>query len=189
MKASPVFNVNFAVFLAFLYAFLFLLTKELGLTSANVGLISYFFLPAFVRIIAFLIFGPIAIPILFGGGLICVVMGWYDLGSGYAPELIVTLLTSIGAPIGAFIVAHLRGIRPDLHGMSPWDLLWLSAGCAAGNALLLVLALQAVGAVPQSFGLFAGIFIGDCVGAWLVLLVLRAFLPTLVRLLAPVLRK
>jgi hypothetical protein len=73
--------------------------------------------------------------------------------------------------------------------MSPWDLLWLSAGCAAGNALLLVLALQAVGAVSQSFGLFAGIFIGDCVGAWLVLLVLRAFLPALVRLLAPVLRK
>ncbi|MFM8498421.1 MAG: hypothetical protein ACKOAN_00200 [Chakrabartia sp.] len=93
MKASPVFNVNFAVFLAFLYAFLFWLTKELGLTSESVGLISYFFLSAFVRIIAFLIFGPIAIPILFGGGLLCVVMGWYDLGSGYVPELIVTLLT------------------------------------------------------------------------------------------------
>ena len=189
MSTSRIFNFNLAVFLAFLYAFLFWLTKELGLTSESVGLISYFFLPAFVRIIAFLIFGPMAIPILFGGGLICVVKGWYDLGNGYAPELIVTLLTSIGAPIGAFIVAHLRGIRPDLQGMSPMDLLWLSGGCAAGNALLLALALQAVGAVPLSFGLFAGIFIGDCVGAWLVLLVLRTFLPVLVRVLAPVLRK
>jgi hypothetical protein len=56
VSTSRIFTFNLAVFLAFLYAFLFWLTKELDLTSESVGLISYFFLPAFVRIIA--CFGP-----------------------------------------------------------------------------------------------------------------------------------
>lgn len=189
MKNCAVFNFNLAVFFAFLYAFLFWLTKELGLTGQNIGLISYFFLPAFVRIIAFLIFGPGAMPILFGGGLLCVLAGWYDLGPGYVAELIVTLLTSMGAPIGAFLIARVRHIRTDLQDISPTDLLWLSAGCAAGNALFLAAGLMAVGVVPHSLGLFGGIFIGDCVGAWLVLLLLRAFLPTVLRILVPILRK
>ena len=157
-----------------LYVGLFGLTHALIGVQAFEGLVSLLFLPAFVRLMAFLVIDFWSIPLLFVAGYVCILFGWYDIAPGRHVETFSTLAMAIGSTLGVWVAMQVRRVRADLFALSPMDLLWLSIGCSLGNALLQSLALYLALATPPHFGVMAAIFWGDTLGTWLTILLVRA---------------
>lgn len=167
-------KIAMTAFFGVLYVGLFWLTHMLVGIQAFEGLVSLLFLPAFVRLVAFLVIGFWSIPLLFFAGYLCILFGWYDVAPGHGVEVSATLAMAFGAPLGTWVAMQLRRVQPDLIALSPFDLLWLSIGCSLGNALLQSLALYLALATPPQLGVMAAIFWGDTLGTWLTILLVRA---------------
>ncbi|MEN9924528.1 MAG: hypothetical protein RL268_654 [Pseudomonadota bacterium] len=133
-----------------------------------------FFLPAFVRLLGYLVIGLWIVPALFAASLSLLVLGAYDLGPSYAAELMTAGVTSFSGPVSAHLAARAMKLREQLENLSPLRLLLLSGACSLGNSLGLGSALWLVSA-EDAFNpwLFKVIFLGDMIGTWLLLYLLK----------------
>ena len=148
--------------LVFLYVALFDLSDWLVGTEAVRDTAGIIFLPAFIRLLGFLLIGYWVIPALFVAGLFCV-----DLGLGLGGKVVVSAFIAVGGPLGAFIAAKLSGLQPSLSNLTPMHLLLLSAFCSAGNAFFYHLGLHYAGVSGHSdFSTHLIVFAGDMIGTW-----------------------
>ncbi len=174
MSDAVGYRVVISLFFGALYVGLFGLTHALIGVQSFDGLVSLLFLPAFVRLMAFLVIDFWTIPLLFLSGYVCILFGWYDVAPGNSVEISATVAMAFGSTLGTWVAMRLRRVRADLFALSPLDLLWLSIGCSLGNALLQSLALYLALTTPPHFGVMAAIFWGDTLGTWLTILLVRA---------------
>lgn len=157
-----------------LYTGLFWLTEQLQSAQIFDNTVSLIFLPAFVRLMAFLVIGWEAVPLLIAGGFLTVLLGLYDLGPGEIREYVMTIFGAVGGPLGAWLGMKFLNVSRSLTDLSPPRLLFLSLACALGNALTVALGLSLIGASAAGLHLMVGILVGDTIGTWLAILTLKA---------------
>jgi len=156
-----------------------------GLLSDNqffAHAVSFLFLPAFIRLLGYLMIGLWIIPALLLAGVILTLAGAYDLGPGIATELVVALATSISGPALTHFAARLMRLAPNLETLTPGQLFTLSVACSLGNALALGLTLWLIAPFSIERFLFTPIFLGDMLGTWLVIYTIKLLLELLIRL-------
>lgn len=140
------------------------------------GVASVFFLPAFIRLLGFLIIGYWIIPTLFCASVFLSVTGAYDLGPGLAPEMIVAAFTAVGGPFGVFLASRIENLQPSLSNLTPLRLLGLSIGCSAGNAVFHYFAWLVIGDPTFSVVRYFTFFFGDFVGTWAIIYLIKTAL-------------
>lgn len=155
------------------YVTLFYISDILAGTQAVAGFASVFFLPAFVRLLGFLLIGMWVAPALLLAGTFLVLAGSYDLGSGAKAEIIVTLVTAFSGPLGAATVARFAALKPNLENLSPIRLLVLSIGCSGANTIGYSLTLELLGLSHHESYVFWSIFIGDMIGTWVIIYTIK----------------
>lgn len=173
MKTELVRNAAIASMFAILYVALYHLS---GLLSGNQqvgGIASLLFLPAFIRLLGFLMVGFWIVPALFAASCWIVMTGAYQIGAGYTADLLLAASTAIGGPLGVAIAARLCGLKPDLENLSPLCLLVLSFACSAGNALFHHASLRISGIVDGISPATFGIFVGDMLGTWAIIYAIK----------------
>lgn len=159
-----------------LYVSLYHLSALVSGPQDTGGLASLFFLPAFVRLLGFLIIDFWIIPALFVAVAFLTLTGAYDLGPGYAAELVVGAFIAVGGPFGVFVVSRIEGLKPSLVNLTPLRLLGLSIGCAAGNAAAHYLSFMAIGLEPPTANVFLTFFLGDLIGTWVIIYLIKIVL-------------
>lgn len=159
-----------------IYIALYHLSDVVASVQGVDGVASVFFLPAFIRLLGFLIVGYWIIPTLFFATAYLSVAGSYDLGPGLVPELIIAAFTSVGGPFGVFIASRFAKLKPSLSNLTPLRLLCLSVGCAAGNAVFHYFAWVVIGDHTFSAVRYFSIFFGDLVGTWAIIYLIKTAL-------------
>lgn len=157
-------NALISMALSSLYVVLYYLSDWMAGNQVVDGVASVFFLPAFVRLLGFLIVDFWVIPALFVAGLFCV-----DLGLDMSGKVIVSAFIAVGGPMGVFIVSQLCSLKPSLSNLTPLRLLGLSAGCSLGNSIFYHLGMNAVGVGEHTPIDHFYVFAGDMVGTWTVI--------------------
>lgn len=156
-----------------LYIALYHLSDVFASVQGVEGLVSFFYLPAFIRLLGFLIVGYWIIPTLFAASVFLSITGAYDLGPGLAPELIIAAFTAVGGPFGVFLASRLANLKPSLSNLTPLRLLCLSVGCAMGNAVFHYFAWVVIGDCTFSPVRYFAIFFGDFVGTWAIIYLIK----------------
>lgn len=172
-RAMP---INGCAAFALLYVSLYEVSGWISGNQAVAGIASIFFLPAFVRLLGFLIIGYWIVPTLFVAGLCLTAAGAYNLAPGHSAELIVTAFTAAGGPLGVAVAASLGKLEVNLSNLTPLRLLALSAACAAGNAIAYQIALQLAGLQYPTFADIIAVFLGDFVGSWAIIYLIKGLL-------------
>ena len=168
MRDSLLHDALISAALAVLYIALYYLSGWMVGNEALGGITSIMFLPAFVRLLGFLLVGFWVIPALFVAGLFCV-----DLGLGIEGKVVVSAAIAIGGPLGVFLASRLIGLKPSLSNLTPLRLLLLSAGCSLGNSITYHFSLEALGiADHSSLGHFY-VFLGDMIGTWFIMYLIK----------------
>lgn len=170
----PWFEPAFAAGMAIAYILLYHLGDILADNEVVGGTASLVFLPAFVRLMGYLVIGWWIAPALFVAGLFCV-----DLGLEPRDTAIVAAFLAIGAPAAMSLAARSMNLAPNLAGLEARQLLGLSLASASGNALAYNLAVAIVRNDNFSPLTAAATFMGDVVGAWLIMLTIKWGLTTL----------
>jgi len=158
---------------ALLYVVLFHISDALVDNMSVGGMASLLFLPAFLRLLGFLIVGLWIVPALFVAGCWLVLTGAYDVGPGYRVDLLITAFTAIGGPLGVAVAARLSRLQPDLANLTPLRLLALSFACSAGNALFHHASLRLSGVVEGPSLATLAIFAGDMLGTWVIIYAIK----------------
>jgi hypothetical protein len=161
---------------AALYVSLYQLSGLISGNEAFGGVASAFFLPAFVRLLAFLIIGYWSIPALFVAALICV-----DLGLGLDARIIVAAFLATGAPLGIAFVMRAIDLDLSLSNLTPGRLLWLSIGSSMGNTIFYQIGITLAGV--RTHGPLDDVvtFVGDTAGTWAIIYLLKLALTVLGR--------
>lgn len=162
------FKVNFASVIVILYVSLYYLTGQLVTDRTPVAIASLLFLPAFARLLGFLVIGYWSVPALFIAGLFCV-----DLGLGLIDRIIVSAFIATGAPIGIDIASRLLHLRPTLTNLTPARLVWLSLASSFGNMVFYNVGIVLVGRGAFEPNVLATTFFGDALGTWTVIYVVK----------------
>lgn len=152
--------------MAGLYIALYRLSEALSGNEAFGGVASLFFLPAFVRLIGFMVIGWAIAPALFVAALFCV-----DLGLGLEGRVVVSAGLAVGAPLGMWLVSKVVALDAHLFGLNALQLLWLSIGSALGNALFYKMGVVLVRGDAMDPAIWASILAGDILGTWGVMIV------------------
>jgi hypothetical protein len=162
--------------LAVLFVVLYQISGLISGNQAIGGIVSLFFLPAFVRLLGFLLVGYWIIPTLFLTSMYLTVTGTYDLGPGYGAEVIMGAFTAVGGPLGAFLASRIGKLDPTLENLTPLRLLLLSLGCSAGNGIFHEMALRLAGfpATPEFDAAY--VLVGDLVGTWAIIYLIKTAL-------------
>lgn len=95
------------------------------------------------------------------------------MGLGMEARIVVSMAIALGAPVGIYLAARAMRLSPRLAGLSAMQLLWLSLGCAAGNALLYNAAVAMVGPYHRAENFALEIFPGDALGTWAMILLVK----------------
>lgn len=166
---------------AVLYVILFHISHLLVDVGHFGGFASLLFLPAFVRLLGYLMVGLWIIPALFLAVCWLTFTGAYDIAPGYRVEVLASVFVAIGGPLGVAVASRLARLQSNLANLTPLRLLALSFACSAGNALFYYasLRLTSLGAEPAS-SIFT-IFAGDMVGTWMIIYLIKLavdFLPS-----------
>jgi len=161
---------------AILYVALYYVSGLVSAPQGFDGVASFLFLPAFVRLLGFLLIGYWIIPALALGGAFLSLTGAYDLGPGVGMELVVTSCTAVGGPFGVFVASRLGKLQPSLQNLTPVRLMALSIGCAGGNAIFHRFGLTVVGMPHYGFALDFVIFLGDFIGTWTIIYLIKTLL-------------
>lgn len=135
-----------------------------------------FYPPAFLRLFAFLIFGYAAIPILF----LAQIWG-VDFGLSQSKIVIVSAFMAVGGPLGVDLASKATSLKPSLSNLTPFRLLILSLACAVGNATFLKMGLSVVDFEKSKMPDYLSIVIGDTVGTWVMIYLIKAVLTVLGR--------
>ncbi len=154
--------------LTILYVAVYRLSDQLA-GNERFGLAaSILFLPAFVRLLGYLVAGFQAVPALFVAALFCV-----DLGLTMPDRVTVAAFLAVGGPLGAHFAGQLCGLERGLGNLSPLRLLAASLGCAAGNALFYETALVLVGIPDGGLVRILAILAGDTLGTWVIIYLIK----------------
>lgn len=123
----------------------------------------WIFLPAAFRVMAVLIFG--------GRGAVGLMLGAYLTQP--QDDLFYEILLSISsglAPLAAIMLCrHYFRIDNDLVGLNGWHVIALSVSCAAANSIFRNILLSMMGTHQPHFDGITAIFVGDVLGAAIVL--------------------
>jgi hypothetical protein len=169
-------RANWFALVVFLYVALYYLSDLIADNQALGGIASLIYLPAFVRVLGFLLLGFWSVPALFIANLIVIATGGYDLGPGMAAEVLLSLLTALGAPIGAAVICSKSNLAPNLANLNGSRLFLLSLGAATGNAIAIWFGHFLLDTPGLHLGLPALVIIGDALGTWAVIYALKALL-------------
>lgn len=161
---------------AALYVVLYHFSSLISASQGFQGVASALFLPAFVRLLGFLLIGYWIIPALFLGGAFLSLTGSYDLAPGVTVELVMTAFTAVGGPFGVFVASRVGRLQPSLENLTALRLMGLSIGCAAGNAVFHRMAIEVVGITPGNVQQDFVIFFGDFVGTWVIIYLIKTVL-------------
>lgn len=159
-----------------LYVPLFFLSGVIADNQGGAGLVSLLFLPAFIRLLSFLLIGFWSVPALFIANMIVIGLGGYDLGPGTAAETLLALMSAIGPALGAAVTCAACRLEPNLANLNGKRLLLLSLGASAGNAIALGLGHYALGTPGLHLGVPLIIMFGDALGTWAVIYLLKGLL-------------
>lgn len=169
LKADDIwFAALFAAMMSALYVIMYRLSDFLVGNEAVGGVASVIFLPAFVRLLGFLVIRWWIVPGLFVAGLFCV-----DLGLSLESRIFVSLAIAFGAPVGIYLVARATNLSWRLAGLNAMQLLWLSLGSASGNALFYNTAVATVRPHQSGENFALEIFLGDALGTWIMILIVK----------------
>ena len=168
MEEQSVFKLQFAAFIVVLYVSLYYLTGKLVSNDLPVAVASLLFLPAFARLLGVLVIGLWSIPALFIAGLVCV-----DLGLGWDGRIVVAAFIATGAPLGIKIASSLQRLEPTLTNLTPTRLLWLSLASSFGNMIFYNLSMALVGVGEFNLAITGTTFIGDALGTWTVISLIK----------------
>lgn len=135
------------------------------------GIASLVFLPAFIRLLGFLLIGYWTIPALFVAAWFCV-----DLGLDPISQFIVALSLSIGSSIATGEVSRAIDLNLTLANLTGAKLLILSLASATGNAAAYYFGLSLVGAEANSSSTFYATILGDTLGTWIMIYGLKGVL-------------
>ena len=163
-----------ALLFALASVLLFYLSGALVGNQTIGGIASLVFLPAFIRLLGFLVIGYWIVPALFLAGAYLSAAGAYDIAPGLYAELLITGATAVGGPLGVAIVSRWIKLEATLANLTPLRLLALSFGCSLGNAFFHHAGMISLG---LSDGISEGtvsIFIGDMIGSWVIIYGLKA---------------
>ena len=147
-------------------------------TEALNGIAAWLFLPAFVRLVAFLLIGYWSIPALFVSALVTI-----DFSLSPSSHIIVCAFFAIGAPIALGITTKQIGVSPSLKNLSGTQLLVLSVASALGSAAAYHIGLTVVGSQAHSAASFATTALGDAAGTWVVIYTIKLLLTFIGRFL------
>lgn len=165
---SSVFTAQFAAFIFALYVSLYYLTGKLVSNEVPLAVASFLFLPAFARLLGVLVIGLWSIPALFIAGLVCV-----DLGLGWGGKIVVSAFIATGAPLGIKIASALQGLEPTLSNLTTNRLLGLSLASSLGNMIFYNLSMALVGVGNFNLAINSTTFIGDALGTWAVISIIK----------------
>ena len=168
MVEQSVFKLQFAAFIVVLYISLYYLTGKLVSNDLPVVAASFLFLPAFARLLGVLVIGLWSIPALFIAGLICV-----DLGLGWDGRIVVSAFIATGSSLGIKIASSLQRLEPTLSNLTPARLLWLSLASSLGNMIFYNLSMALVGVGNFNLAINGTTFIGDALGTWAVISLIK----------------
>ena len=168
MVEQSVFKLQFAAFIVALYVSLYYLTGKLVSNNLPVSVASLLFLPAFARLLGVLVIGLWSIPALFIAGLVCV-----DLGLGWDGRIVVSAFIATGAPLAIKIASSVQRLEPTLSNLTPARLLWLSLASSLGNMVFYNLSMALVAVGDFNLAVIGTTFIGDALGTWTVISVIK----------------
>jgi len=160
------------------YVLLYRLNDILVGNTAFGGVASILFLPAFMRLLGFLIIGPLTFLPLFFAALICV-----DLGLGAVEQIIVALALASGSQIALVFANRTSGLQPSLVNLTAGRLLLLSFASAVGSSAAYNGALILVGYANASVYTTAIALVGDALGTWAAIYALKTLLTIVGRLI------
>jgi len=156
------------------YVLLYRLNAVLVGNTAFGGVASILFLPAFMRLLGFLIIGPLTVIPLFFAALICV-----DLGLGVIEQIIVAIALASGSQIALVFANRGSGLHPSLVNLTAGRLLLLSFASAIGSSVAYNGALTLVGYEAASVFTTVVALVGDALGTWAAIYALKMFLTIL----------
>lgn len=158
------------VMIALAYVSLYYLNAIVMGTETFNGVAAWLFLPAFIRLLGFLLLGLWSIPALFVAALICV-----NLSLGLTSHVIVSFFLAVGAPVTLWAVRNLVGVKPSLKNLTGSRILILSVAAALGSGGAYHLGLALVGADFSAASFFTAAF-GNIAGTWAVIYMLKILL-------------
>ncbi len=153
-------------------------------SAAFGGITALVFLPAFTRLLGFLLLRFWTVPPLFIAAWFCV-----DLGLDPGSQFVVALALAVGAPIAIDQMCRAIRLEPSLGNLSGQKLLALSAASALGSGLTYHLALLSVGVELALNRTLIATIVGDAVGTWAIIYILKFSLMAAGRLLPASRRK
>jgi len=173
-KLKP--TLQAAILLALSYIALFYLSVVIFGDDYELGFASLIFFPAFIRLLGYLMIGFWIIPTLFFSDLFMAFAGKLNFSSDLQGDLVIVAMISVGGPLGVAIAAYLTKLKPSLSNLTPLRLLALSFGCSLGNALFHHIGMRLIGQAQTVTSGTIGIFIGDMIGSWTMIYLLKGLL-------------
>lgn len=163
------FTVGAVICLA--YVLLYQVNLKLMGNEAFGGVASLIFLPAFIRLLGFLIIGPWTIIPLFLAAYVCV-----DLGLDWQDQALVSLALASGSPLALIFACKALRISPALDNLNGKRLLALSSVSAIASAAFYHFALKVIDVSPTSNLVLAATIAGDVLGTWLIFYFISAIM-------------
>ncbi|OYU01554.1 MAG: hypothetical protein CFE36_09720 [Sphingomonadaceae bacterium PASS1] len=151
-------------FLTIVYLLLYQLNASIIGTFETNGIAVLVFLPAFARLLGYLLIGLWAAPFLFLGAVLSL-----DLGLDLRDQITVAALVEVGAPAALMLIQKARLDRPPLRYLTGRQLLVLSSVAALGSAITYHIGLALAGLEVYSVQSFATTVFGNAAGAWAVM--------------------
>lgn len=128
-----------------------------------------FYPPAFLRLAAFLVIVYWSIPALFVAGFCCI-----DFGMDLIGIAIVSAFCAVGGPFAVDMAGRVTALKASLSNLTPSRLLILSLACAIGNAAFMKMGLFIVNYETSKMPDYLSIVIGDTIGTWLIIYLIKA---------------
>jgi hypothetical protein len=142
--------------------------------------IHWIFLPAGFRLIAVLLFG-------LRGALGLMLGAYLTLSGGSTDDLSHEILLSVSSGLAPLLAVmfcqRLFTIRNDLAGLNAWHVIVLSVSCAVTNSVVLSSLLWAIDTQQADFIAIMAIFVGDVIGAAVVIGAIALILDSALRLI------
>lgn len=150
--------------LTIFYLLLYQLNAGIFGTFETHGIAALVFLPAFARLLGFLLIGLWAAPFLFLGAALSL-----NFGLDLRDQITVAALLEAGAPAALILIQKAGLHRPPLKHLTGRQLLVLSLVAALGSAITYHIGLSLAGLEVYSARSFATTVFGNAAGAWAVM--------------------
>lgn len=173
-RYSTIFGTG--ALLTVFYIFLYDLNENIFGNSGVTAIAAMVFLPAFVRLLGFLLIGFWATPFLFIGATVSL-----DFGLEPKDQIILAALLEVGAP-AALIILEKTGLnQPTFKYLTGSQLLVLSLAAALGSAITHHIGMSLAGLKMHSMQSLLIAFFGNIAGTWTVIYTIKVVLTTIAK--------